>query len=81
MTEGISRGLSHRRAPEAVPFWAPCREGLRERLVLGRIEAEAPHSETPGKSGQASEVLPARAKDFCGLSVSDGVASFVPIGF
>lgn len=75
------RGLSHHRAPEAVLFWAPCREGLRERVVLGRREAEPPHSETLGKGGQASEVLPARAKDFCGLGVSDGAASFVPVGF
>lgn len=62
-------------------FWASCGGGLRERLVLGHREAEAPLSETLGKGGQASEVLPARAKDFCGLGVSDGVASFVPIGF
>lgn len=34
-----------------------------------------------GKGGQASEVLPARAKDSCGLGVSDRAASFVSIGF
>ena len=58
---------------------AGCGGGLRGRLVLGH--REAPHSETLGKGGQASEVLLGRAKSFCGLGINDNVASFVPTGY
>lgn len=80
LTESIRRGSQ---APQSSRSRAcsghPAEEASERGLSLG-AEAEA-LSETLRKGGQASEVLPARAKDFCGLGVSDGAPHLYPQAF
>lgn len=58
---------------------AGCRGGREGGLSLGTKRPLI--QRLWGRGGQASEVLLARAKSFCGLGINDNVAPFVPTGY